>query len=109
MNRGAMENINNHTPKRHPAFGALGRNVDLGIAILVAESGAGEYEIIGPVGTINEGIEVASQDYGRRLDELDRCGEPMHVDVYRIWSRDYHGEYRVAFEIREDDNPVTTG
>jgi len=87
----------------HPAFGSLGRDVDLSIGILIAESETGQYEVLGPVATINEGIEIARHDYTQRLRSLDQGGDPMHVEIYKVWARNYDGEYAIAFEIRESD------
>ncbi len=92
-----------HQPPYHPAFGKLGRDVDLGIAILIAEDEAGSYEVLGPVATINESIEIARADYASRLDALDHTGDPMVPDVYKVWSRNYDGVFSIAFEIREED------
>lgn len=76
---------------------------DLGIGILIAESETGQYEVLGPVATINEGIEIARHDFSNRLRLLDNSGDPMHVDVYKVWARNYDGDYTVKFEIREAD------
>ena len=27
----------------------------------------------------------------------------MHVEIYKVWARNYDGEYAIAFEIRESD------
>jgi hypothetical protein len=87
----------------HPAYGTIGRDVDLGIGILLAEDAHGAYEVLGPVATINEAIEIARHDFNNRIEELDHMGDPMHVEVYKVWSRNYDGEYSIAFEIREED------
>ena len=87
----------------HPAFGSIGRDEDLGIGILLADDATGHYEVLGPVATINEAIEIARHDFSTRLEELDHQGDPMHVEVYKVWSRNYDGEYSIAFEIREED------
>lgn len=87
----------------HPEFGSLGRDVDLSIGILMAEAETGQYEVLGPVSTINEGIEIARHDYRNRIKTLDQGGDPMHVEVYKVWARNYDGEYAIAFEIREED------
>ena len=101
----ATKKTNKQEPPKpyHPAFGSLGRDVDLSIGILIAESETGQYEVLGPVATINEGIEIARHDYTHRLRSLDEGGDPMHVEIYKVWSRNYDGEYAIAFEIRESD------
>ena len=83
MNRDAMKHTTKKTNKQqqpkpyHPAFGSLGRDVDLGIGILIAESETGQYEVLGPVATINEGIEIARHDLatasGRSTKAATRC------------------------------------
>ena len=112
MNRHAMKTTTKkqatskkQTPPKpyHPAFGTIGRDVDLGIGILIAEDATGQYEILGPVATINEAIEIARRDYANRLDALEHLGDPMCPEVYKVWSRNYDGEYSIAFEIREGD------
>lgn len=96
--------INPELPKPyHPAFGTLEQDVDLGIAMLIAESETGQYEPVGPVATIKEAIDTARDDFARRLDALDHNGDPMHVEVYKVWARNYDGDYAIAFEIREED------
>jgi hypothetical protein len=87
----------------HPAFGTIGLDVDLGIGILIAEGATSQYEILGPVATINEAIEIARRDYANRLDALEHMGDPMRPEVYKVWSRNCDGEYSIAFEIREGD------
>jgi hypothetical protein len=87
----------------HPAFGMMKQDLDLGIAILMLHDATGGFEILGPVATINEGIEVARDDFKRRLDALDHGGDPVCPEVYRIWARDHDGDYTIAYEVRESD------
>ncbi len=87
----------------HPAFGMMAHDLDLGIAILMLHDATGGFEILGPVATINEGMEVARDDFKRRLDALDHGGDPVCPEVYRVWARDYEGEYTIAYEVRESD------
>ena len=82
----------------HPAFGTLGRDVDLAVGVLIAEDANGAYEVVEPVSTINEGIEIARHDFARRLKDLERGGEPMCPEIYKVWSRDYDGRYALVFE-----------
>jgi len=104
MNHTTRKSSKPQPPKPyHPEFGNLGRDVDLSIGILIAESETGQYEVLGPVSTINEGIEIARHDYRHRLKTLDQGGDPMHIEVYKVWARNYDGEYAIAFEIREED------
>ena len=83
----------------HPAFGTLGRDVDLAVGILIAEDAAGAYEVLEPISTINEAIEIAGHDFAHRLKDLERGGEPMQVEIYKVWSRDYDGRYALVSEI----------
>ena len=54
--------------KHHPEYETIGREVDLGIAILIAET--------------------------------EDCGcEPMDVEIYKVWSRDYEGQYAIVYEM----------
>jgi hypothetical protein len=71
----------------HPAFGTIGRDVDLGIGILIAEGATGQYEILGPVATIDEAIEIARHDSASRLDALEHLGDPMCPEVYTYLGR----------------------
>jgi len=83
----------------HPAFGTLGRDVDLAVGVLIAEDATGGYEVVEPVSTINEAIELAGHDFARRLKDLERGGEPMCPEIYKVWSRDYDGRYALVSEI----------
>src|ERR1700690_1324789 len=83
----------------HPAFGTLGRDVDLAVGVLIAEDAAGAYEIVEPVSTINEALELAGHDLARRLKDLERGGAPLCPDISKVWSRDYDGRYALVYEI----------
>jgi len=87
------------TTKRHPLYGRIDDDADLGIAILIAETEDGQYEPIGPVATINEAIECANHDMASRMRDLDLGGEPACHELYRVWARDFEGEYTVVFEM----------
>ena len=62
--------------KRHPLFGRVYPDADLGIAMLIAETEEGQYEPNGPVATINEAIECAKHDVASRMRDLELGGEP---------------------------------
>ena len=85
--------------KRHPEYGTIGRDVDLGIAMLIAETEDGQYEPNGPVATINEAVECAQHDMASRTRDLELGGEPTCPAIYRVWSRDYEGEYTIVYEM----------
>jgi hypothetical protein len=59
-----------HANKRHPLYGRIGPDADLGIALLIAESDDGWYEPVGPVATINEAREIASHNMAFRMRDL---------------------------------------
>jgi hypothetical protein len=90
---------NKQNNKRHPLFGRVDADADLGIAMLIAETEDGRYEPNGPVSTVNEAIECASHDMASRMRDLELGGEPACPSVYKVWSRDYEGEYTVIYEI----------
>ena len=85
--------------KRYPLFGRVEADADLGIAMLIAETEEGQYEPNGPVATINEAIECARHDMASRMRDLELGGEPACPAIYKVWSRDYEGEYTVIYEI----------
>lgn len=70
---------------------------DLGNAMLIAEDDAGGYLPLGSVSTIAEAREIAQQDLGRRMQQLDRGDEPFCPAIYRVWARGLDG-YVVAAE-----------
>jgi hypothetical protein len=69
--------------RRHPEYGTIGQDVDLGIAMLIAETEDGQYQPAGPVATINEAIECASHDMACRMRDLELGGEPTCPAIYR--------------------------
>ena len=96
------------TAKRHPLFGLLDANADLGIAMLIAETEDGQYEPTGPGATIHEAIECANHDMALRMRDLELGGEPACPAIYKVWARDYEGEYAVAYEIDPVTMPVNS-
>lgn len=92
-------NPHNINPKYHPDFGRIGADVDLGIGMLIAETVDCQYELLGPVSTINEAREIGSRDMAHRIKRLDRGGDPMCPAVYSVWCRNYDGEYAICHEI----------
>jgi hypothetical protein len=64
--------------KHHPEYETIGREVDLGIAILIAETEDGRYAPTGRVATINEAIECASHDMACRMRNLELGAEPTY-------------------------------
>jgi len=88
--------------RRHPEYGTIGQDVDLGIAMLIAETEDGQYQPAGPVATINEAIECASHDMACRMRDLELGGEPTCPAIYKVWSPDYEGEYTIVYEMDAD-------
>jgi hypothetical protein len=84
-------------PQYHPEYGRLRADIDLGLAMLIAEAEDGAYQPVTMISTINEAIEVASNDMASRMKDLEH--EPMCPAIYRIWSRNYDGEYSISCEI----------
>jgi hypothetical protein len=89
--------------KRTAKKTTLGLDVDLSVGILIAECETGQYEVVGPVSTINEGIEIARHDHTRRLRTVEQGDDPMHVDIYKVWARNHDGDYAIVFETRPGD------
>ena len=86
------------SPQYHPEFGRIRADVDLGIAILIAETEDGLYDVLGPVATINEACEIASVDMVRRMKSLENGGEPTCPAIYKVWSRNRNGDYSISYE-----------
>jgi len=74
-------------------------DTDLGSGLLIARSEDGAYEPVSAVSTINEAIEIARGNFQRRLNELDRGGEPMCPERYVVWARNREGDYEIVSEI----------
>jgi len=91
-----------HSPtnnRRHPLYGVIAGNADLGMALLIAETEDGHYEPLGAVGTINEAREVAADDMRVRMRSLEKGGTPLCPETYRVWSRDDRGQYAVICQL----------
>jgi hypothetical protein len=96
MNRHARRNrmtrTKNQTNNATPGFSLRHTDqTDLGIATLIAEDDRGAYHLIGMVGTIAEGREVASRDMDDRMKQLENGGEPFCPVVYKVWARGLDG------------------
>jgi hypothetical protein len=74
-------------------------DTELGSALLIAQSEEGAYEPVSVVSTINEAIEIAQDNFQRRLKELDRGVAPMCPERYVVWVRNLDGDYEVVREI----------
>jgi hypothetical protein len=74
----------------------IGKHTDLGLAMLIVEDDAGSYEPVGVVATLSEAYEIAADDFGRRLEERDRGGDPMVPVLYKVFARGTNGDYHEA-------------
>ncbi len=88
----------NSNPKT-PGFAILLTDeTELGTAMLIAEDDDGGYLPISTVSTIGEAREIAQDDFLRRIDELERGGEPFCPAAYKVWARGLDGVLAVAAE-----------
>jgi len=84
---------------------APGRNArialdtELGSALLIAESEDGAYEPITIASTINEAIEMARDNFERRMKEVEQGGDPMCPARYVVWARNASGAFETVHEI----------
>lgn len=86
--------------KYHPKYGSIDVDTELGGAMLIAEDSEGNYEPIAAVISINEARELAGDDMHRRRTRLEGDEDAgMCPEVYKVWSRNYDGEFCVAYEV----------
>jgi hypothetical protein len=76
-------------------------DTNLGLAMLIAEFGDGNYQPIAAVVSINEAREIATSDMRARMKELDRGGEPACPKRYVVWAQGHDGSYREVKEIMQ--------
>jgi len=91
-----------HSPtnnRRHPLYGRVAADADLGIALLIAETEDSQYEPVSPVATINEAREMAAGDMRARMRSLEKGGTPSCPAIYEIWSRNDRGHYAVICQL----------
>jgi hypothetical protein len=69
---------------------------DLGLGMLVLETGNGSYQPIAVVATINEAREIVRDDMARRMRNLAVGAEPLCPEAYKVWCRNMDGDYRVV-------------
>jgi hypothetical protein len=74
-------------------------DTELGLAVLVAEFGDGNYQPVGVVVSINEAREIAASDMRARMKDLERGGTPACPERYTVWAQGFEGDYRVAKKI----------
>ena len=74
-------------------------DADLGLAMLIAEFGEGNYHPVAVVVGINEACEIAESNLRARMKELERGGEPACPERYVVWAQGIDGSYREVKEI----------
>jgi hypothetical protein len=74
-------------------------DTELGLAILVAEFGDGNYQPVGVVVSINEAREIAGSDMRGRMRDLERGKTPACPERYLVWAQGISGNYRQAKKI----------
>ena len=74
-------------------------DAELGLAILVAEFGDGNYQPVAVVVSINEASEIAESNLRAWMKELERGGEPACPERYVVWAQGHDGSYRQVKEI----------
>ena len=74
-------------------------DANLGIAMLIAEFGEGNYQPVAAVSSINEVCEIAASDLRGRMKHLERGGEPACPERYVVWAQGSDGSYRQVKEI----------
>jgi hypothetical protein len=73
-------------------------DTELGLAILVAEFGEGNYQPVGVV-SINEAREIADSDMRGRMRDLEAGKTPACPERYMVWAQGIGGDYRQAKKI----------
>jgi hypothetical protein len=74
-------------------------DANLGLAMLIAEFGGGNYQPVAAVASINEAREIAAGDIRTRMKDLERSGEPACPERYIVWAQGSDGSYRQVKEI----------
>jgi hypothetical protein len=74
-------------------------DTNLGLAMLIAEFGDGNYQPVAAVVSINEAREIAESDLRALMKELERGGEPTCPERYVVWVQEHDGSYRQVKEI----------
>jgi len=74
-------------------------DANLGIAMLIAEFGEGNYQPVAAVSSINEAHEIAASDVRGRMKQLERGGELACPERYVVWAQGPDGSYRQVKEI----------
>ena len=87
---------NKQNDKRHPLFGCVDADADLGVAMLIAETEDGHYEPVAVVSSVAEAREIAAGDFARRLKETSiGCEDVTCPARYAIWAQGLGGEYKL--------------
>ena len=75
-------------------------DTELGLAILVAEFGDGNYQPVGVVVSITEAREIAASDMRGRMRDLEHGKTPPCPERYLAWAQGLDGEYITAATIQ---------
>ena len=78
---------------------ANAETVDLGMAMLIAESEQGGYEPVSIVLNVAEAREVAQCDLNRRMRLIEQGGDTVCPVAYAVWARGFDGGYRRVAEV----------
>lgn len=74
-------------------------DTELGLAVLVAEFGDGNYQPVGVVVSINEAREIADSDMRGRMSAFEAGKAPACPERYTVWAQGIDGDYRQAKKI----------
>jgi hypothetical protein len=74
-------------------------DANLGLAMLIAEFGKGNYQPVAAVSSINEAREIAASDMRGRMKDLESGGKPVCPERYVVWSQAPDGSYRQVKEM----------
>ena len=69
-------------------------DANLGIAMLIAEFGEGNYQPVAAVGSINEAREIAQSNLRAKTRRLERDEDPgLCPFAYKVWAQGPDGTY----------------
>jgi hypothetical protein len=74
-------------------------DANLGLAMLIAEFGGGNYQPVAAVASINEAREIAASHMRAKAKDLERGGEPACPERYVVWAQRPDGRYGQVKEI----------
>ena len=74
-------------------------DANLGMAMLIAEFGGGNYQPVAAVVSINGAREIAASDLRGRMKQLERGENPACPERYLLWAQASDGSYRKVKEL----------